>query len=506
MSGPSAPEAERIHPAERRWLLTLAACCLASIVVYALVFVRPANLLVLYLRPHVDLFGLWRADHWVNARFVAGFVLLGLMWTVMMRGAAFVSSRKAWVIVLTGAAVAWSVMLLEYPFGADDIFDNILRGRMVQVYGGNPYLEVGAGFPSDPFVRYAAWVKAPSVYGPAWELTAALATRFVGMGIVENVIAFKLLVGLFLGGAVALVAVILRRESPDRALAGTVAVAWNPIIVYETLGNGHNDMAMVFWIVAAVWAISRSRHTLAILSLLVGALFKFVPLMLLPVTVVLAFRQKPSWWDRLSFTMKTGAIAVVLVGLAYAPFWSGPATLGLWWRVDMFASSLPSVVRLLVEPVTGGWFASRLITAVALLATMAFAIWRALRAPTGPPWQSFAETATTTLLFFLLVTCPWLMQWYSLWPLTMAALLPPGPLWVLANLFGYSVLSNQFIVGPLVYWNRQAAGLLVRETIFGPLVLLASWVYALLAAGRSFGNRFARRAEAAPRREHMAPN
>jgi hypothetical protein len=403
----------------------------------------------------------------------------------MIHAAASAKSATAWGIVIGGAIVAWSVLLLQYPFGADDVFDNILRGRMIDVYGANPYLEVGGAFPSDPFFPYAAWINAPSVYGPAWELTAALTTRLAGMGVVENVIAFKLLGALFLAGSGALIALTLAREDRGRVLAGVIALVWHPVILYETLGNGHNDIAMVFWIIAAAWAASRNRYTLAVVSLTIGALFKFVPLMLLPAMIALAFRHWPGRRERFRFLLASALLSASIAVLVYAPFWRGIKTLGLWWRVDLFSSSMPSVVRLLLEPVAGAWAAGRIVTLIALLTTFGFAVWRARRMPASAPWKSFAATAATTLLFFLLVTCPWRMQWYSLWPLAVSALLPPGRISALANILGYTSLSNQLVVGPLMYWNREAPVPLVREFASGPLILLASWFYALFAMAKS---------------------
>jgi hypothetical protein len=477
--------ADRISRIRPSGLLTLAVCAVASIATYALGFVRPSNLLELQGQPHVDLFALWRVDPWTNARLLVSFLILGVMQALMIRAAASVRSRLAWLLVLGGAAVAGFVLLFQYPFGADDIFDNILRGRMIDVYGANPYHEIGAEFPSDPFFPYAAWVSAPSVYGPAWELTAALATRLGGMSIVGSVLAFKGVVGLFLAGSIALVASTLRKEDRDLTLGAVIAVAWNPILLFETLGNGHNDMAMVFWILAAAWAVSRDRYSLAVVCLVIGALFKLVPLMLLPVAILLAFRNLPDRRRRLRFVLVGGALTAAVIAVFYAPFWRGPTTLGLWWRADLFTSSLPAVIRVMLEPALGTWLADRAISWVALVATFAFATWVALRPACGSPCRTFAARATAILLFFLLVTCPWRMQWYSIWPLAIAALLPPGPLPILANLLAYTGLANQFVVGPLMYWNREAPPPIIRELAAGPAVLLPAWLHALAAVRRA---------------------
>ena len=85
---------------------------------------------------------------------------------------------------------------------------------------------------------------------------------------------------------------------PPRALAGTLLLAWNPLILYETLGQGHNDVAMLFWVLACAWCLARRRYTLAVLALVAGALFKFVPLLLLPAAGLIALALVVTLWRR----------------------------------------------------------------------------------------------------------------------------------------------------------------------------------------------------------------
>jgi alpha-1,6-mannosyltransferase len=150
------------------------------------------------------------------------------------------------------------------------------------VYGGNPFLPATSQFATDPFYEYIAWKGWPSAYGPGWETMAALVARLAGNGVVANVLAFKMLPGAFLCARLGLVALTLREKAPQHALASTLLLAWNPIVLFEIWGNGHNDMAMVFWMLVAALALSRRRYTLATLALVAGALVKFIPVLLIP--------------------------------------------------------------------------------------------------------------------------------------------------------------------------------------------------------------------------------
>ena len=118
-------------------------------------------------------------------------------------------------------------------------------------------------------------------------------------------------------------------------------LAWNPVVLYVTLGNGHNDVTIVFCMLAAVWALIHRHYTLTILALVIGALFKFIPV-LLPAAGLIALRNLSNLRARLHFLVVTTLSTLALIALAYGPFWYGIGTLDLGWRVRLFTASLPA--------------------------------------------------------------------------------------------------------------------------------------------------------------------
>jgi hypothetical protein len=349
------------------------------------------------------------------------------------------------------------------------------------VYGANPFRDVASQFAGDPFYPYVAWRRTPSAYGPIWETLAAGTARLAGDHIIANVLAFKLMGGLFLAVSVGLVAVILRRIAPERALAGVALLAWNPVVLYETIGNGHNDMAMAVWLLAAAWAILCRRYTLSVLALLVGALVKFIPLLLLPIAVTIALRDLPGARARLRFLAVTTLAACGLVAISYGPFWYGFEILGLARRADLFTASLPSTLNAWLQLNLGIRNADWQISIVAAGLTGLFVLGQCRHTWRDSSWLNFAQAAFNILTFYLLVTCVWFQQWYTVWPLAVAALLPPGHAPRLAVLFGFAAMSKHLIAGPLLFWAQPRPPRAQLELVFGPAVLGMAWLYALLA-------------------------
>ena len=330
---------------------------------------------------------------------------------------------------------------------------------------------------------YMGWPGATSAYGPIWEVMAGIIARLAGNGIITNVLAFKLLSGVFLAGSAGIVAAILRkgptypikvwmiqaagrthdgpvsqpvtRQYPGsmNAMAGVLLLVWNPIILFETFGDGHNDIVMVFWMLAAVWLLLRRRYTLTILALLIGALIKFIPLLLVPAAGLIALRNLSDRRARMRFVAVTGVAGLALIVVAYAPFWQGPAILSIARRGQLFTTSLPAVFYNWLMPIWGADKAGSVISKSAWMLTVIFALWQSVHAWHNPHWRGFVLSAFYTLMFYLMVTVLWFMPWYSLWPLGLAPMLPSGRYVRLAQVFAFATVLQPIVVAPWLLWG-----------------------------------------------------
>jgi hypothetical protein len=471
------------------WMV-LACLVVLNALVYLLLMVIPWNLPALQGQVLLNLQRLSVDQPLARWHLVVGFGLLALFYWLAWRSALRVRGWRAWLVVIAGAVLSGTILLCLYPFDAADIFDNIMHGRILGVYGANPFEQVAADFRGDPFYPYSGWRQFPSAYGPGWELLAGLTARLAGDGIVANVLAFKLLGGLFLAGCVSIVASLLRRTAPERALAGTLLLAWNPLILYETLGHGHNDVAMLFWILLAAWWLARERYTLSALALVAGALFKFVPLLLLPAVGLISLRRLPGRAARLRFLVLTAGAAVILVVVVYAPFWHGVGTLQIEHRRGLFTTSLPAVAYALLHDPLGAERAARGVSLAAAAITGISALVLGLRASRSPSWQSFVQAAFAITLFYLLFSCLWFQQWYAIWPLGLVPLLPGRRLAWLGIGFGFAVLSKPLIFEPIWLWPNPLPDRSWLELRLGPSVLAVPWLLALIGLWMGCWSRF----------------
>src|SRR5439155_21113037 len=110
---------------------------------------------------------------------------------------------------------------------------------------------------------------------------------------------------------------------------------------WETAGAGHNGV----WAMAAVllgYLALRQRRAgfLALPLLTVGVLFKFVPLIFLPLAglwLARAAGRRRAAWAGLALGL---ALSAVLAGAAMAPLWPREGTLGIFQEAGLTARSL----------------------------------------------------------------------------------------------------------------------------------------------------------------------
>jgi hypothetical protein len=432
-----------------RWL-ALAGVGGLTLLVYWLGLVSPYSLKALGLSPRVSIASLThgrpQAQIELMLTYMALLVLYYLAWRICRQprraqAQAVNSDPRLWAVLLATVAAINLAMLSLYPIGAVDVFDYVAQGREISVWHDNPFYTPANQNTSEPVLPYTGWSNLTTLYGPAWQLIGASLTRLAGEDLRTNLLAFKSLAVAFYMGCIAVIAAILRRQAPERALAGVCLFALNPLVIYETAGNGHNDIVMVFWMLLGFYFLSRERHSLAALALTVGALTKFVPGFILPVVLVYSLSRLPTWGRRCRFLAATGLACGLLTPAVMGLFWRGGDMLAAQARLSMLTSSLPAVVEALLQPRLGAAMSVQWVGRLSLLLTgaavavAAGAMWRGPASATTQraageevPWLRAARASTAVLLFYLLAACLWFQSWYTLWPLSLAVLLPDGPL------------------------------------------------------------------------------
>jgi hypothetical protein len=373
--------------------------------------------------------------------------------------------RSRWAIATVVAVHV--VFFLSPPLALTDIFNYVNYGRMEIVHHLNPYTTIPILEPhNDPSYDLSNWHQLLSPYGPLFTM---LTFVVVPLGVAAT---FWVLKGvLALAGLATLLLVwkcarLLGRD-PVKAI---VLVGLNPIVLVWGLGGDHNDFIMVFLVVLGFYLLLRARQRdheqlgedgIDRPDELEGP-FAPAPPPTLPASLAdvratvaeVPLRERlrewllPLSWPEIGAgaafvsavaVKASGAvlIPVVLAGLLRMPRRLAQVLLGMAVTTALIAAasliafglhfpdlstqsrlvtsvSVPNLIGLALGQ--GGetdWLhtllSATLIVAVALCCAQA---WRRRSALTAAGWSSVA----------LLVTLSWVLPWYVLWVLPMAAL------------------------------------------------------------------------------------
>jgi DNA-binding XRE family transcriptional regulator len=421
--------------------------------------------------------------------YVAAFIALFGLYALVLRRGLRPATRTQWILV-AGFALVFNVALLPmYSVDAADIYDYIIRGRMSAIYGLNPMHDVPSQVSSDPFYRFAAWHDVSSAYGPAWESLASLTSRLAGDDPIANVIAFKLLALAGYALTALLIGLTLRRLAPRRTLTGVVLFAWNPLVVFMTGGRGHNDLVMTACILFSVYCLARRWYVAATLGALVGALVKFIPILLIPIIGLVALRELRSAM-RIRYVVVSAVLGAILLVTIYGPYWTGLDTLRIESRGSLFTGSVATLVRQVLSPTYDGKLdeaantpnTNALIQRVVLILFGVFYLseldtLRRQREPIQP-----IRTAALILVFYLLVSCIWFQAWYVVWVVGLVALLDNTPLRRLVLIFSYfvtweSLLYNYVTLRPGGWMPIPWRDLIPVAAIMGPAWAYVGWFW-----------------------------
>jgi alpha-1,6-mannosyltransferase len=328
----------------------------------------------------------------------AGFLAyLGVLATAPRLGARFVGA----LIVVAVVAFACAPVLLSH-----DAFSYVDYARLGVRHGLDPYVNAPEAAPADPAFVHVTWTETPSAYGPLFTLATyplAWLPIWLAIAILKAVAAISVL------GLAWIVSRLAGRRGVDPVRAAAF-VALNPLVLVHVVGGAHNDGLAMLLATLGVAALEVRREASAGASLVASAAIKSSSLFVVPFALVAAIRR------RSTLRLAAGALAATLViGLAgYLAFgWDWLHAFGLAGENQGRTShlSIPVTFARLTGLDEGA-------VRIAALAVLGLAVaWLLLRTWRGADWIRAAAWAGTGLL----LATSWLLPWYLLWPLPLAA-------------------------------------------------------------------------------------
>jgi hypothetical protein len=290
------------------------------------------------------------------------------------------------------------------PLLSHDVYSYIDYARLGLLHGLDPYVHPPTAAPGDPAFAHVTWTETTSAYGPLFTLaTYPLAWLPVGIAVY--------ILKAISAAAVLAIAALIARLAPARGVDPVRAaafVALNPLVLVHVVGGPHNDGLAILLLTLGVAGVLTAREASAGVALIGAVAVKASAGIAAPFALLGAAHKK-------RLVVGAAVAAALTIAVAYLAFgWN-------WLDAFTLAGENQNRTSHLSIPIT----TARLTgldpdavraTAIALYAALVFYLlaWTYR----GGDWLRAAAWA----IFGLLLATAWLLPWYLLWPLPLAAL------------------------------------------------------------------------------------
>lgn len=298
------------------------------------------------------------------------------------------------------------VFLLAPPLFSADVFGYVDYARLAVLHGLDPYTHGAVAAAHDPVVRFVRWHAVATPYGPLFTIGSL---PLAWLSVPSALWVCKALAAAASLGCVALVWCIVRRRG-GAPVPAILFVGLNPLLLAYGVGGAHNDFLLMALGLGAILLVLEERDagSGALGVLAVGV--KASAGLLLPFLLLGAERPR---------RVVAGAVAAAVGVLAAAVAAFGGDALGFINQIReqqrfVAADSVPRRVAGLLgyDALPSGL---RLAFGLAFAAAVVWLLWATWRKRID--WIAGAGWATLALL----LSTAWLVPWYVVWLLPLAA-------------------------------------------------------------------------------------
>lgn len=245
--------------------------------------------------------------------FLILFVSLTIVYLLMYKNKPFKTIKD----ILVFTILIGIIFMMMLPWTSSDIFYYMGVGELEVRYNQNPYyvtmndyyLEHESEI-SDEILEKGAksyWGDTTVIYGPMSQLIFKICS-FLGL---KNVT-----IGLFIFKIANLIIHIINTYLIYK-ISGRKNFAFlyglNPFILIEAIGNVHNDIIVVFFILSSLYfLLKRKNLTMSITFLALGTGIKYLTVLLLPIIILYHFRNEKKLYIRFLRCIEYGILFAII--------------------------------------------------------------------------------------------------------------------------------------------------------------------------------------------------
>ena len=252
--------------------------------------------------------------------------------------------------ILKYVAVIGGIFLIMLPWTSSDIFYYMGVGELDSKYNQNPYYVTMEEYYNqneqnidDEILEKGAsnfWAGTTVVYGPIAQLIFKICTLISMKNINLCLIIFKVLnLVIHMSNCYLIYKISGKKQF-------SIIYGLNPFILLECIGNVHNDIILVFFVLLALYFVTKKKNIyISILFLALATGIKYFTILLLPIIIMYYFRDEKRIEIRFLKCIQFGILFLVIFALEYILYFRDlQVILGMFTQMNRYAKSIYSVL------------------------------------------------------------------------------------------------------------------------------------------------------------------
>ncbi len=253
--------------------------------------------------------------------------------------------------IIIFVAIITVLFAIILPFTSSDIFYYIGVGWLDSSYNQNPYytsmsqyMEQNEQAQKDTMLLKGGdyWGEQTVVYGPIWQLFCKTFAWLSTGNIDIAFFIFKLAAILIHIANTYLIYKITRKK------VFPIIYGLNPFILLEAIANLHNDLYIIFFMLASIYFLLRKKNILlSVIILAIATCIKYFTILLLPFILIYYFRKEKSLAKRFINCIKYALIFIVILIIPYIVYIQDVSILkGIADQQGKYTKSIQTVMML----------------------------------------------------------------------------------------------------------------------------------------------------------------
>lgn len=248
--------------------------------------------------------------------------------------------------ILKYVAIISIIFVVMLPWTSSDIFYYMGVGELDSQYGKNPYYITMKEYYEqndidDEILEQGAngfWANTTVVYGPIAQFIFKICTAISFKNINICLAIFKIL-----NVIVHLANCYLIYKLSNKKFA--IIYGLNPFVLLEFIGNVHNDIIVVFFVLLALYFLKQRKLLPSLVNLALATGIKYFTILLLPVVIIYHFRNERKLNIRFLRCFQYGILFLIILTLEYVLYFRDfQVVFAMFAQTSKYSKSIYSVL------------------------------------------------------------------------------------------------------------------------------------------------------------------